>query len=472
VAAAVIVAAAALAIFWPSPVGDTIDSLAVLPFENTRNDPQVDHLSDGIPESLIDRLSQLPQLRVMARSTTFRYRGPDVNPQDVGRELGVGAVLTGRVVQRDDTLNVHAELVDVKSGSQLWGEQYDRELADIVTVQNDIAAEISQALRLQLSGEEQQLAKIATTNSEAYQSYLKGRYLWNKRTNEDFKKAIEFFQEAREADPEFALAHVGLADCYVLLGEAFYGADEDFPPKDAFARAKSAALEALQLDSSLAEARTTLAFIRWSYDWDWEGAEREFQQAIALNPNYTTAHQWHSWYLSTMGRHDEALEGAKRALELDPISPLQNREQGIFLHRAGRYREAIEQLEKTLELDPSFPEAREYLIDAYWLSGMEDKAIAEATRLDERLGRLYQMAKEGKRTEAAQLRESLPERSLLDLPRHYMLAGDTEGLLGRLEEAYRERYPTLPIVLGDPHLNPLRSHPRFIELLRRMNIEP
>jgi TolB-like protein/thioredoxin-like negative regulator of GroEL len=466
--------ALALLFFWPSPDRDgaAIDSLAVLPFENTRNDPQVDYLSDGIAESLIDRLSQLPQLKVMARSTAFRYRASDVDPQTVGRELGVGAVLTGRVVQRDDTLNVHAELVDVESGRQLWGQSYDREMADIVSVQNDIAQEISQALRLQLSGEDRQvLAKSYTTNAEAYQAYLKGRFFWSKRTNEDFKKALEFFQEAREKDPEYALAQVGLADCYLLLGAQWYGVDEEFPPKETIEKARRAALEALRLDPSRAEARATLGFLKFNYDWDWQGSERDFQQAIALNPSYTTGHQWYGIYLWATGRHEEAIEEATHALELEPISPMQNRELGLALLTAERYPEAIEQLKKTFELDPAFPLTSEWLVYSYWLSGMEDEAVEEAKTFDDEVGRFYELVKEGKLAEATLLLPSLPDRGRLTLRSSYhILVGDDESLFDCLEEAFRERNPQLPMALGIPLLDPFRSDPRFQDLRQRMNL--
>ncbi len=472
-AAALVLLLLGLVFFWPfsDRGGEAIDSLAVLPFENTRNDPQVDYLSDGIAESLINRLSQLPQLQVMARSTSFRYRGAEVDPQEAGRELGVGAVLTGRVVQQGDSLNVQAELVDVESGGQLWGEQYSHELADIVEVQNDIATQISQALRLQLTGQEQaQLVQQETANSDAYHAYLKGRYVWNKRTNRDFKKAIEFFEDAGEKDPEYALAQAGLADCYILLGSQFYGVDEDFPPKESFAKARNAAREALRLDPSLAEARASLAFIRFLDDWDWEGAERDFRQAIALNPSYATAHQWYSLLLSSTGRHDEAIEEAKHSLELEPNSPVQNRELGLAFFWARRYREAVEQLEKTLELDSSFPLAREQLIDSYWLQGMRDEAMAEAEKLDTRIGKFYQLVHEGKQKEAADLLPSLPDiNRLMSVSRYYVLAGDKETLLDRLEGAVLDRHPQLVVALASPLLDPLRSDPRFADLLRRMN---
>jgi len=257
---AVILLVLGLLFFRPSfeTPGEAITSLAVLPFENTRNDPEVDYLSDGIAESLINQLSELSQLSVMARSMAFRYRGDDIDPQTVGKELGVQAVLTGRVVQQGDRLNVQAELVDVENGMQLWGQQYEHELADLLTVQNNLATEISQALRLELSGAEQARIAARTANSEAYQAYLRGRFHWRQRTNEDFKKAIEFFEEARRVDPDYALAYAGLADSYFFLGAQFYGLDENYPPTDAIAQARASALEALRLDATLAEPYATL----------------------------------------------------------------------------------------------------------------------------------------------------------------------------------------------------------------------
>ena len=292
-----------------------ITSLAVLPFENPRNDPEVDYLSDGIAESLINQLSELPQLSVMARSTAFRYRGADVDLQTVGEELGVGAVLMGRVVQQGDRLNVQAELVDTAKGTQIWGHQYEHELDDLLTVQNDLATEITRALRLELTGEEQaQIASGGTADSEAYQSYLRGRYLWAKRTNEDIKRAIEFFEEAHAQDSNYALAYAGLADSYFILGGQFYGADQDYPPADSIAQARSLAFEALRLDEDLAEPRATLGIIRFTYDWDWEGAEDDFLAAIDRDPDYAQAQQWYSLYLSLIGRHDESIAHARQAV--------------------------------------------------------------------------------------------------------------------------------------------------------------
>jgi tetratricopeptide (TPR) repeat protein len=346
-------------------------------------------------------------------------------------------------------------------------------MANIISVQNFIARDISQALRLQLTGNDRQaLVTSNTTSAEAYQAYLKGRFFWYKRTNNDFKKAIAFFEEARKKDSEYALALVGLADSYSLLATQFYGPDDDFPFKEAFAQARRAAQRALELDPTLAEARATIAFIRWLADWDWEGAERDFREAIALDPRYGTAHLWYSWQLSAMGRHDEAIDGATTAVKLDPISPLPNRDLGIFSYHARRYEEAIEQLEKALELDPSFPETAEYLVDAYWFNGMREKAIAEAEKFDEKIAELYRLANKDKQDEASRLRPSLPEHSHLDLPRYYMLSGEVDLLFERFQFSFQERHPLLPLILADPHLDPLRTDPRFIDLRQRMGLEP
>ena len=286
-----------------------IESIAVLPFQNTSGDPNAEYLSDGIAESLINSLTQLQQLRVVARTTAFRYKGKDVDPQQAGRDLKVRAVLSGRVQQIGDTLNIQVDLVDVTTGAQLWGEEYNRKAADALAVKQDIAREVTDKLRLRLSGEEQkQLAKRETTNPEAYQFYLKGRYYWNKRTGENLRKAIEQFQHAADLDPNYALGYVGLADSYLLL-EDYAGA----PAREIVPKAKTAIEKALQIDDSLAEAHTSLAKV-YAKQWRWAEAEQEFRRAIALNPNYPTAHHWFSSdYLRPQGQLDDALKEAKRA---------------------------------------------------------------------------------------------------------------------------------------------------------------
>ena len=444
----------------------TIDSLAVLPFENTRSDPEIDYLSEGIAETLINRLSPVPELRVMARSTAFPYRGLD--PLEAGRALKVGAVVTGRVVQQGDNLNVQAELVDVSNGMQIWGQQYNRQLADIVTVQNEIAQHISQALRLTLTGDE------VTSDSEAYRAYWKGRFHWNRRTNEDLKKAILFFEESLAQDPALALAHVGLADSYVLLGAQFYGAEEDFPPTVAMAKARTAAEEALALDPGLAEAYTTLAYISFLHDWNWEAAEKDFLEAIERKPRYAVAHQWYSELLMVLGRHDEAVGQGRQALELEPTSPILSRELGFKFYQARRYPEAIEQFRNTLDLDPDFSLARIMLIEALWDGGRIEEALAEAEHIDERLRTLFQLLAQGKTSEARAWVESFPpeEFSPMWLSVLYARAGEREKALDVLEEGLENRIPALLTTVGRPVFDPWRSEPRFREIRRKMGLEP
>ena len=446
----------------PSPA---IDSLAVLPFENTQNDAEIDYLSEGIAETLINRLSPVPELRVMARSTAFRYRGLD--PLEAGRALKVGAVVTGRVVQQGDNLNVQAELVDVGSGMQIWGEQYNRKLADIVTVQNEIARNISQALRLTLTGDE------VTSDSEAYQAYWKGRFHWNRRTNADLKKAIVFFEEALARDPAVALAHVGLADSYVLLGAQFYGAEADFPPGVAMAKARTAAQEALTFDPGLAEAFTTLAYISLLHDWNWEAAEKNFLEAIERKPGNAVAHQWYSELLMVLGRHDEAVAQARQALELEPTSPILSRELGFRFYQARRYPEAIDQFRKTLELDPEFSFTRVLLTDALWDGGQIEEALAEAERIEVRRRTLLQLVAQSKTDEARAWVDSFPrdEFSPMTLSTLHARAGDKEKALALLEEGLEKRLPQLLTTVGRPVFDPWRSEPRFTEIRRRMGLE-
>jgi len=339
----------------------SIDSLAVLPFINASADPEAEYLSDGITESIIHNLSQLSGLRVMARSTVFRYKGRESNPQEVGQELGVGAVLLGRVLQFGERLIIRTELVDVVSGYQLWGEQYNRDLIDIFAVQEEIAREISETLRLKLRVEELRLlAKRSTESTAAYHAYLKGRYYWNKRTGDALRKAIQYFQEAIDTDPVYALAYAGLADCYTTLGWW-----RVLPPAESFPKATAAAVKALEIDQTLAEAHTSLAHVRLNYDWDTTEAERAFNRAIESNPNYATAHHWRAEYFAATGRLDKAVDEDKRALELEPLSLIINSGLGCFLYWARRYDEAIAQIKKALGMDPHFTAARFFIVLAY-----------------------------------------------------------------------------------------------------------
>ena len=323
-----------------------IESIAVLPFQNRSTEADTEYLSDGLGESLIYRLSQLPNLKVSPTSSVLRYKGREIDPIKVGQELGVNAVLSGRIVQRGDNLTISAELVDVRYNKLLWGEQYERKMSELLQTQREIAREIVDKLKLRVSGEEKGLAKHYTESNEAYQLYLKGRFYWNKRTPELIKKSIDYFNQALEKDPSFALAYAGLADCYVVPANAL-------PPREAMPKAKAAAMRALELDETLAEAHTSLARVLAVYDWNWPGAAKEFRRAIELNPRYAIAHQWYGGYLEVIGRHNETIAERKVAEELDPLSLIINFELGLTFYYARDYDQAIKQFRKTLELDPS-----------------------------------------------------------------------------------------------------------------------
>ena len=383
--------------------GETIDSLAVLPFVNGSGDLNMEYLSDGITESLINSLSQLPQLKVMSRDSAFHYKGKNTDAETVGRELGVRAVFKGRVAQQGDNLDVSAELIDARDNSHIWGQQYDRKRADVIVLREEIAREITTALRVRLSGDDaKRMTKSYTANSEAYQDYLRGRYWQSKRTEEGLNKGIEYFQQAIGKDPTYALAYDGLADGFIGLGTYFVS------PKEALSRAKEAALKALELDDTLAEAHTSLAWIKTHYDSDWSGAERECQPAIALNPTYATAHSWHGIFLTQEGRPEEAITEFKRGVELDPLSLPINRLLGGGFALAQQYDRAIEQERKTLELDPNFFLARGDLGFVYVHKSMYEEGIVEFEKemavspsyMGGLIGLGYAYAQSGRRAEA------------------------------------------------------------------------
>jgi serine/threonine protein kinase/tetratricopeptide (TPR) repeat protein len=463
--------------------GRAIDSLAVLPFENLTSDPETEYLSDGITETLIHRLAQLPRLRVMARSTMFRYKGQPIDPQAIGRDLHVRAVLTGRVFERGDALLIATELVDVADGSQLWGEQYNRQRADIFAVQDQIAKEISERLRIRLTGEDRKwLAKRHTEITEAYHLYLKGRYYWNKRTEEDIKKGIEYFNQAIEKDPSYALAHTGLADSYYLLASTAYGA---FPSKEAFPRAKEAALKALQIDETLAEAHSSLAGVLTN-EWDWLGAEKEYKRSIQLNPAYATAHHFYAFYLAALGRLEKALAEIKHAYKLDPLSLIINRDLGLIFYYARQPDRAIEQYQKTLELDPNFLLAHQALGRAYLVKGMHQEALAEIQEAAHLSGESAVMsaalahayAATGQTAAARKILADLLERSKQSFVSPSSIAviyaglGDTENALRWLEQAFEERSVGLLTLKVHPIFDGLHPDARFQDLLRRIGLAP
>jgi serine/threonine protein kinase/tetratricopeptide (TPR) repeat protein len=461
------------------PRKKTIDSIAILPLTNTSGDPNTEYLSDGITESIINSLSRLPRLRVMARSTVFRYKGRDADPREVGEELGVRAVLSGRLQLFGERLMIGTELVDVFDGAQLWGEQYNRRLSDIFAVQDEIAREISENLQLKLSGEEKQrLLKRYTHDTEAYHLYLKGRYFWNKRTHESLEKGKEFFKQAIEADASYGLAYSGLADSYALLGVAL-------PPRDAFPRAIAASLKALEIDDSVAEAHTSFAFARMFFEWDWAGAEGEYRRAIELNPNYATAYQWYGRLLSALGRHSESIANLQMALALDPLSLSINTGVGVSFYMARRFEEAIEQYRKTLEMDSKFTVAHEHLGSALLQTGRFDEAIEEfktAASLDETdiglrasLGHAYAVT--GRRGEAEKIVGELLDASRQRYVSPYFMVelqvglGQVDSAFEWLERCYTDRAPHMLFLSVEPKLDALHADARFEHLLRRLNLK-
>ncbi|HUE81829.1 MAG TPA: protein kinase [Pyrinomonadaceae bacterium] len=454
-----------------------VNSLAILPLVNVSGSAETEYLSDGITESLINDLSQLSSLRVLARSTVFRYKGRDADPLKVGRELGVEAVLTGRVEQRGDTLVVQADLVKVVDGSQLWGGRFNRRQSDVLAVQEEVSREIAGKLRPRLSGEEQRrLTKHHTENAEAYQLYLNGRFYWEKRTPEGLNRAIEYFREAIARDPNYALAYAGLADSYALLG-VFH-----LPPGETFPKAREAALNALRIDDTLAEAHAALGHIKQQYEYDWAGAEREYKRAIELNPNYANAHHFYALYLTMMGRFDEGLAEIRRAQELEPFSLFIHANVGAVLSQARGYDEAISHLKKVLEMNPNFDHARSLLGFAYRQKGMYEEAISEYKKRavpvsggsGGELGLAYALS--GRRNEALKELDKLQELSKQRYVAPYNRAiiyaglGDKDNALQWLERAYEDRSTRLVWIRLDPGLDKLRSEPRFAELLRRMNL--
>jgi len=456
--------------------------LAVLPFVNGSADPNTEYLSDGITESLINSLSRLPNLKVMSRDSAFRYKGKDTDAQTLARELGVRTVLKGRVTQLGGNLAISAELIDATDNSHIWGQQYSRKPADIFALQEKIAKEITKALRLRLTGqEEKSLAKTYTTNPEAYRGYLQGRYWSNKRTEDGFNKGIECFQQAIAKDPTYALAYCGLADCYSM--HANYGF---LPPKIGYSKANDAALKALELDDTLSEVHVSLGFIKSDYTWDWSGAEKEFQRAIALNPNYATAHQWYGYALWRTGKFEESIAEHRRALELDPLSLPVNRNLGLAYYLARQYDLAIEQLRKTREMDPGFVLTREYISLAYLEKGMykEAMAICEEAAAPvfsaspyaiSALGYVYAVC--GKNAEAQEVCDRLillSEQKYIS-PRFiasiYAGLGEKDQALESLSAAYEDRSLQIGAgIVADHTYDSLRGEPRFQDLLRRMGL--
>jgi serine/threonine protein kinase/tetratricopeptide (TPR) repeat protein len=473
------------AFYFGSSTHTRINSVAVLPFANASGDPNTEYLSDGITEGIIDRLSGLPNVKVISRASAFRYKKREIEPQKVGRELGVEALVTGRVVQRGDDLSVTAELVDAREDKQLWGEQYSRKVADAASVQQEIATAISGNLRLRLTSEDRtRLAKSSATNPEAYQLYLKGRYLANQSTAEELKKSIEYFQQAIDKDPGYAMAYVGLADSYNWLG----GGLNYLPPSETLPKAKVAALKALEQDDTLGEAHAALAYAEWFYDRDWPSAEREFRRAIDLNPNSAISHQRFSECLLTRGLFDEAINEIKRAQELDPISTYGLGGMGHAYLLMRRYDEAIPHFQKALDLYPNAAFIRAQLAWSYALKGMYQQAFAEYDKIAapdksvatenqlvaDGLGWVYAVS--GRRADALKIAKAFGDLSSHAYVDFYQLATIYAGLNEKdeafrlLEKGYAERAAGMPYLAVDPFWDGMRSDPRYVDLLRRMGL--
>ena len=444
------------------PPAPTVDSVAVLPFANGTADRNSEYLSDGITESLISSLSQLRDLAVRSRSSVFRYKGKDVDVQKAGNDLGVTALVTGRVTQRGDTIQVSAELTNVRNNTELWGEQYSRKSADIISLQKQIAGDIAEKLRSKLSGsEKQQVTKQGTKDPQAYELYLKGRYYWSRWTTEGFQRARQYFEQAIGQDPTYAAAYLGLANSYVVPG--IYGV---LAPGEAFPRAREAVQKALELDDLLGEAHACRGLIALKYDRDWREAERAFQRALELNPNDATAHQQYGLYLREVGRFGQAIEEAKKAEQLDPLSPAASTEVGVSYYYARQPDKAIEQLRKTLELDPGYFWAHHVLGEVYAQRGQYREAVSQLQEGIEpshgnphflaMLG--YGHARAGDRKEAVKILIKLQEES----KRHfvpgsqialiYIGLDEKRAAITWLETAYEQRDPLLTSIKAEATL--------------------
>ncbi|MFN2533447.1 MAG: tetratricopeptide repeat protein [Pyrinomonadaceae bacterium] len=452
-----------------------------LPLTNAAQDPNAEYLCDGITESLINKLSQLSGLKVMSSSSVFRYKGREQDTQKIGNELNVRAVLTGNVKQIGDQLVLNLSLDDAKDNHHIWGEQYVRKFADVLAVQSEIAQEVTTNLRMKLTtADQRQLSKHYTDNVEAYQLYLKGIYEWKKHTLADLQKGIEYFNQAIELDPNYALAYQGLSGSYGVLGNAY------LPPNENFPKAKAYAAKALAIDDTLSEAHTAMGADRLLYDWDWAETEKEFKRAQTLNPNYADAHQLYAAYLEAMGRFDEGLAEANRAQELDPLSVMFSMEVGSTLYYARQYPEAIAQLEKTINLEPRYVEAYFYLAQAYEQKKMYTQAIATIQKgmtkaerhpqLIAALGHAYALS--GERDKAQHALAELRQMSKQRYVSPYLFAvvyaslGDKEQAFAWLDKAYQDRSFFLIWLRVEPLFDSLRDDARFQDLLQRVGFTP
>lgn len=474
---------AVLTYLWVSGTEKTknsplVKSVAVLPFKSFGEQNSNEDLRLGLTDALTTKLGNLKQIVVRPTSAARVYDGQE--PLKAGRELGVEAVLDGTVQRIESQIRVTVQLISVRDGTLLWGGKFDKKFTDLFTVQDEIAEQAARAIEPGLTGEEKSLlAKRYTTNAEAHYAYVRGRFFWNKRTSEDLKTAVTLFNEAITKDRNYALAYAGLADAHSLLAD-YRGA----PGLQSYDNARDAARKALELDDDLAEAHTSLAYVSMYRDWDWQGAENEYKRAIALNPNYATAHQWYSEYLAGMGRFDEALTAIRRAKEIDPLAPVINAGEVWILYHARRYDEAIEQGTKLKEMSPEFAEVHEYLKRCYDQKGMYRDAIAARQMRRKLVGLDATETDAIKRAAKAENHETYWRNrleqeivdsqreppSVFDMVEIYSQLGEKEKAFEWLEKAFEERTYTMMYLKVAPNLDPLRSDPRFADLLRRTDL--
>ena len=457
-----------------------IRSLAVLPLENLSGDPAQNYFADGMTDELITDLAQISALRVISRTSAMVYKGARKPLPQIAHELNVDAVVEGTVLRSGDQVRITAQLIEASTDKNLWSQSYEGELRDTLAVQNRVARAIADEIRINLTPQEQAALKtVEVVNPEAYESYLKGRYFWNKRTANELRVALAYFNQAIEQDPKYARSYSGLADTYALLGDWQYAA---MTPKEAFPKAKAAATKALELDSALSEAHNSLAFILDGFDWDLDAGGREFRRAIELNPGYATAHHWYAWHLSLLGQYDEAIAEMRKAQNLDPLSLIINADLAEILILAHSFDESMQQSLKTIEMDPNFALAHNQLAEAYIQKHMYDKAVAEMRKAVQlsgnsptciaNLARAYVLS--GNRNEAVQLLNGLKKRSDLgnssapEIAMIYASLGDANQAMNWLEKAFDDRFN--PGLLLRPGFDPLRSDPRFRDLVRRTGL--
>jgi TolB-like protein/DNA-binding winged helix-turn-helix (wHTH) protein/Flp pilus assembly protein TadD len=457
-----------------------IRSLAVLPLENLSGDNSQEYFADGMTDELIATLGQISALRVISRTSVMPYKRARKGLPQIARELNVDAIVEGTVLRSGGQVRITAQLIEARDDKHLWSDSYDGDLRDTLTLQNTVARAIAEQIRINLNPEEQAtLRQRKVVDPEAYEAYLKGRYFWNKRTGDDLQKAVEYFNRAIERDPTYAQAYSGLADTYALLGDWEYGV---LAPRDALPRAKAAAIKALQLDSTLGEAHTSLAFCLDAFDWDLKSADTEFRRGIQLNPGYATAHHWYAWHLSLLGRNNDAIAELKKAQSLDPLSLIINADLAELLLIAHFTNESIQQSRKTIEMDVNFPLAHNQLAVAYLQAERHNEAISElqeAVRLSSgsptciaNLARAFAVS--GRRSEAVQLLGDLKKRSRAsssnasEIAVVYAALGDNNQAMTWLETGYQERFN--PSVLLRPGFDPLRADPRFQDLERRVGL--